>query len=306
MNCTQISTPALQGPLKLDNTLGAVFVGNMFVAVLYGVSCVQIYMYHHRSVRDSRIMQAVIYFLWILDTLQLAFWTDAIYYYSVTNYFNPPALQYSPWSFWADYIVGVLSDAIVTSVYTYRLWRLRGRFAVAQLIVQCAYLYGHSFRLYRLIWLMIADFAAKGVGDTCIAIALWITLRRKRTGVRRTDTLIKTLVLYSMSTCTLTSVSVMGTIIVFAIAPLTLIYDAFAVVSPKLVFNSLLAFLNTREAFAATASVDQPLSIHLSRLTHSEPEQGGSKASRNMNPIAIEVSKSTYVDVDDTKDAPHE
>ena len=33
----------------------------------------------------------------ILDTLQLIFWTEALYYLCVTNFFNPTALEYSPW-----------------------------------------------------------------------------------------------------------------------------------------------------------------------------------------------------------------
>ncbi|KAJ3554848.1 hypothetical protein NM688_g2895 [Phlebia brevispora] len=314
MTSTQVPTPAdTQGQpkLDLDDTLGAVFMGNVVVAVLYGISCVQMYMYHQRSSRDSRTMQALIYFLWILDTLQLIFWTEAIYYFCVTNYLNPSAFIYSPWSFLADYVAGLLSDTIVTAVYAYRLRRLGGRFAVAQLVVQSITMLvscgtGSAFiglswgkvqtevnTRYR--WLMITEFTAKAVGDTFIAVTLWITLRRRRTGVKRTENLIRELVLYSVSTCTLTSISVIGTVITLVTMPHTLIFDAFAIALPKLVFNSLLAFLNSREHFALNTSTDQPLSIHLSRLAHSDLEPGGSKASKNLNAVYPTLLQLFYV-----------
>ena len=101
---------------------------------LYGISCVQVYIYYQRSSRDSRTLKtlvsritvfllrvlndghalgvslmvsytlnvrtvdlSILTLVRILDTAQLVFWTVALYNFCVTNFSNLPALLFSPW-----------------------------------------------------------------------------------------------------------------------------------------------------------------------------------------------------------------
>jgi hypothetical protein len=119
----------------LDNTLGAAFLAvvaasmyaqtcrcpavllNPFPGRLYGSTFAQTYMYYHNYPQDSVLNKCSVAILWyvtlyrlrrpgflpiyryrLLDTLHLALVVHAIYYYNVTEYGNPLALQFIPLS----------------------------------------------------------------------------------------------------------------------------------------------------------------------------------------------------------------
>jgi hypothetical protein len=77
----------------IDNTLGAVFLGNLTAAILYGVTCVQMFMYFQTYSRDAVSLKATMFFLWMCDTVHLALITQGVYFYAVTNFANPAPLQ---------------------------------------------------------------------------------------------------------------------------------------------------------------------------------------------------------------------
>ncbi|KAF7416322.1 hypothetical protein PC9H_002587 [Pleurotus ostreatus] len=86
-----------QPELRLDNTLGALFLGNIGAAIFYGITSVQTYIYFKNCSRDSLSLRNSIWFLWVLDTVHLAFITHALYLYCVSNFANPAFLQGSIW-----------------------------------------------------------------------------------------------------------------------------------------------------------------------------------------------------------------
>jgi hypothetical protein len=59
----------------------------------------------------------------VLDTLQLAFVTHAIYYYTVTSFNDPLALLYPTWSILGQIFVTCISDLMVRYIFGRRLWR---------------------------------------------------------------------------------------------------------------------------------------------------------------------------------------
>ncbi|KAJ3554849.1 hypothetical protein NM688_g2894 [Phlebia brevispora] len=317
MNSTLIPSIGVpfSGPLNLNDYLGPFFVGNIVIAVLYGISCVQMYMYHQRSARDSFALRCLIYGLWFLDTAQLVFWTVALYNFCVTNFLNLPALVYAPWSLIVDYCIGAKwavnsysaicssqgSIPVVLFLVNYTdVHRFEQHLYVSVMEVEreiplgpnrytgCQYYcilrtcdeamastwLGISWGKVQVEediefgWMMLVDFSAKFIGDICIAFSLWMTLRRMRTGVR--------------------SISILGTIIALAAAPHTYIYDAFSTILPKMVFNSLLAFLNSREYFSEGS--DEPLSIHLSHL----PQFASNPSTQDADQIHVHMAKFSY------------
>ncbi|KAL4242555.1 hypothetical protein ABKN59_011425, partial [Abortiporus biennis] len=98
---------------KLDDTMGAAFIGMVICSIMYGVTCVQTYTYYSRYKSDSRTMRVLVFILWLLDTLQLILVAHMVYYYVVTNYFNPKALVQIVWSFPAETIVTTTGDCII-------------------------------------------------------------------------------------------------------------------------------------------------------------------------------------------------
>ncbi|EKM53117.1 uncharacterized protein PHACADRAFT_259290 [Phanerochaete carnosa HHB-10118-sp] len=298
--------------LQLGNTLGAITIcarapflvrywrvlthwtAEILAAVLYGIASVQVYIYFHRSPHDTLFLKRTILFLWILDTVYLALISHTIYYYAVTNFMNPLALEFCPWSLAADLPVGELIEVTVTSVFAYKIYKLSGNIRPLMFIAPPQLLSFFSacalsailfkFPNYqefnqRFDWIWYTVFGLQAFTDCAIAVALCVLLIRQRTGFRRTNSLIRLLVIYSINTCALTSSVSFATVITQAAAPKDFITLACAMVLPLLMTNSLLALLNSRDMLR-DMHAGQVLSVHLSnlrgashRLDHSDDAQ---------------------------------
>ncbi|KAI1784894.1 hypothetical protein LXA43DRAFT_1100916 [Ganoderma leucocontextum] len=108
----------------------------------------------------------------------------------------------------------------------------------------------------HLEWLISIGSAQAITADTLLTSVLIITLHRRRTGIKRTDSMIDVLILYAVSTGFLTTVfNILAFIFVLAF-PGNLIYVAFSVIATKLYANTLLVALNTRHALSRGGLVE--------------------------------------------------
>ncbi|EKM53095.1 uncharacterized protein PHACADRAFT_210812 [Phanerochaete carnosa HHB-10118-sp] len=123
MNSTTASVPRPASSVTLlsfDSTLGAIVIAEILVAVLYGITSMQVYVYFHsgRSPHDSRLIKRTIFSLWILSSLYIVLASHAVYYYTVTNFMNPSIVTKQPptwcWSLLADMFIGDLIEVAVS------------------------------------------------------------------------------------------------------------------------------------------------------------------------------------------------
>ncbi|KAH9929457.1 uncharacterized protein B0H18DRAFT_1117486 [Fomitopsis serialis] len=85
--------------VPLDNILGAQFIGIILSTILYGVTCLQAYLYYTQySKGDSLRLKLFVALVVALDTLHVALISTAYYYYTVTNFGDYVALQRVTWS----------------------------------------------------------------------------------------------------------------------------------------------------------------------------------------------------------------
>ncbi|KAK0203253.1 hypothetical protein DFS33DRAFT_1346227 [Desarmillaria ectypa] len=98
---------------SLDMTMGAIFVGLMFTAMLYGISIPQLVIYHRRYSKDPQLFRYSVCLLWILDTVQLGLAILALYFYLVSSHGNYQALLQLNWSIRSQYPI---SMAIIVGV----------------------------------------------------------------------------------------------------------------------------------------------------------------------------------------------
>ncbi|KAI0084629.1 hypothetical protein BDY19DRAFT_997543 [Irpex rosettiformis] len=265
----------------LDNTLGAILIAEILVSMLFGMTTLQIYVYFSRNPRDSLWMKGVMIVLWILDALHLILTSHTLYHYAVLNYMNPLSLTICPWSFAVDMMFGGLNEILVTAIFAYRIWKFSGKLWPVMLIIPPTLvgfagaaaignfalkvpIYEEFKQHYAWIWYL--TFSAQSVADIAIAATLTAILIKRRTGFHKTDSIIRTLIVYSINTCALTSSASLASIITYAVMPNNFIFIAFAMVLPKLMLNSLLALLNSRDSIR-DKNRSEPLSIHLSQLT---------------------------------------
>ncbi|KAJ3550780.1 hypothetical protein NM688_g4995 [Phlebia brevispora] len=270
--------------MLFDKTLGVLHIGNTLNATLYGMATVQVYMYFQKySNRDHIALRTLIFIMWIFNTVGMGLYLETTYFYGVKNFLNPEALFYPPWSILADWTVGLLGDCIVTGIYASRVWRLIDRvtfrWAVVVVIATMttislgtglAFLgvaLGNTYIEFgtRFPWLWYGTFGSQLIADLIITTFLCISLRRRRTGVRRTDSLLTVLILYTVNTCALTSLTRIASILAYKFGQETFIFVMVSSMLPRIIFSSLLALLNSRRS-KQTKITDNLLSIHLSQL----------------------------------------
>ncbi|TBU45436.1 hypothetical protein BD309DRAFT_715918 [Dichomitus squalens] len=257
--------------LALDETLGAAFLGTIATSCFYGITVVQTYIYFKRSAKDSAFLKFLVFFLWVLDSLHLALIVHSIYYYAVTNFMNPKVLASPTWSILVMIACTGVSDVTVRSIFCHRVWRLsNGNWPLAiAIMVSSLTVFGGSIAFAvksfgvgtfagfsKIADILYVSFGAGVVADVLIAGALCTILARCRTGFRKTDSVVRTLIMYSINTGLLTSLCALSCLITYATMPNNFIFIAFYFVLPKLFLNSLLATLNAREALRDAGAGD--------------------------------------------------
>ncbi|KAL4265676.1 DUF6534 domain-containing protein [Pleurotus pulmonarius] len=251
--------------LGLDSKLGAAFLGGIAAAIFYGITSVQTYIFFKGSETDKRPLQVLILFLWILDTLHLALVTHGLYFYMVSNFAHPLALAAPSWSFLSQVYVTCISDLIVRGIFAHRVWLLSGKkyryFSVSLIAIfslltaTTGFVFASrvfalgSFRAFRPIsWLMYTALSSGVAADFVITASLVTILFRSRTGFKRTDSLLNTLMLYTINTGLFTTICTGLCFITYVIWPAEFIFMGFYFCLSTLYLNALLATLNARSS----------------------------------------------------------
>ncbi|KAI0641750.1 hypothetical protein C8Q79DRAFT_989210 [Trametes meyenii] len=152
---------------------------------------------------------------------------------------------------------------IVRCIFSYRLWKLnmnKYKWIIPVIITAVSfYIFGDatyfSVRLYSIesfldvksfSWSLYFGLSVEAGVDLLVAIAQCLLLRSLRTGIRRTDMMLRILITYSINTGLLTSLVAIGALVSYSVSPRNYAYFAFYFVLSKLYVNALLATLNAR------------------------------------------------------------
>jgi len=208
------------GVVKFDNTLGAILVGSFISAFLYGLTCLQTFIYFQRYPRDRPSIKLLVSFLWSIDTLDAILTSHVCYTYLVTNYANPLAIFFPTWSIKLHVLVTSISDFTVRCMFARRIYNLShgnrlltgGIVAISLVdLIVGAVITVKAFKiatyagLEAVSTLFYVNFGSNLSADLCIAVILCYYLWRSRTGFGKTDSLIVTLILYTVNTGLLTA-----------------------------------------------------------------------------------------------------
>jgi len=247
---------------EFDTTLGALCVAYVLAWGLFGVMSMQSFSYFQRFAQDSVWLKSLVGGLWLLDTLQLVLIGHVLYYWVITNYANPAVLAVSVWSFNIGILVTNTIVLIVEVFLARRVYILSNKnFILTGIIVLLSFCYFgfemavqvRTFQLQKLAlffefqWIASVGLACASAADLIIAVSLTYYLRKSRTGIKTTDSIVNMLILYAMNTGLLTGICVLIDMICFLTMPDNLIHISFNIVVGKLYTNSLLATLNFRD-----------------------------------------------------------
>jgi len=253
---------------SLDSTYGAAFIGLIASAVLYGVTLLQTFLYYKNYPNDSWLTKTIVFTLWVLDTTHLCLCTTALYSYLVTNYNNPSALTRSTWSMNLQTDCNGLIGLIVQCFFAHRVRKLSKNYFLTGAIVifSCVHFSLGVFftvqgfvlvdtsRFSKLIWVTSAGMGSAAAADITIAVSLCYYLMQSRTGFKRTDSLISTLMIYSLTTGLVTSFIAFIIVVTFAVMPDKYVWLGFFWLIGKCYVNSLLAALNSRDSLREKAA----------------------------------------------------
>jgi len=269
--------------LKLDNTFGVTLIGVIVAAALWGVSCVQVWYYYNHYPKDAWHNKLLVAAGWMSDTVHQMLISHTIYTYLVTNFGNPVELGNLVWSLLVEILFNGLTTLMVQCFFTVRVWRLSGGSYFLTGLVSILVVGQFGWMLYytikslqfqnfaQLRTLKVASItvnALAAAGDVLIATILCSILQMSRTGFKRSDTMIKKLILFSMSTGLVTSICAVAALISTVSAPSTFIYIFFYFNIGRLYSNSLMVALNARKNIRG-AGGDEPMTISLSDIQDS-------------------------------------
>ncbi|KAF8871771.1 hypothetical protein BD779DRAFT_440010 [Infundibulicybe gibba] len=274
--------------INLDRTLGVAFLGNIVAAVtrLYGIICIQAFIFLKRgSWKDIRPYCLTISVLWIMDTANLALTTHALYYYMISNYGDARALASPTWSLLAQLYMTCVSNLVVRYIFGRRAWSMTGQRILLTIciLVPSLITFATGFAFGCIEWkirkfthfsnvsyLLYLSFGSGFVADGIIAVTLCAALWRSRTGFPRTDSILKTLMLYTINTGLLTSFCTLACFVAYAARPQEFIFLAFYCILSKMYLNSLLAILNGQNHLHERAAATGAANIFTKQPVHSK------------------------------------
>ncbi|KAJ3556093.1 hypothetical protein NM688_g2213 [Phlebia brevispora] len=319
---TKMDSSTATTHLHLSTTLGAVFLGNIALAVLYGTSTLQTWIYFNRF-RDTLWLRILIFVIWTMATIHAALITYSTYYYSVINFSNPAQLYSSTW-----YVVPATGESsllwssqelqrrdsyddrqcgahpLYLCIQNIPSQRKKG---LADGTYNCTYVIRlqHEYRQplttvteiqspaisHMMYIIFIGIVIVEGIIATSLSVVLW----RLRTGIMRTDGIIRTIIAYSVNAGVLTSLCSLSILITYATMPNNYVCVALYFVMPESSFNSLLASLNARRRLRDDALWNGTIEIPLSTMG-SRPFSavvGTTDHGASVQPIAIQVETTT-------------
>ncbi|KAI9442436.1 hypothetical protein H4582DRAFT_2096394 [Lactarius indigo] len=289
--------------VDIRNSFGAAFVGLLVSTTLFGLTIVQTWTYFCYQKKDPKALKFFIAFVTAMDTLHTFLCAYAVYWYLILNFGNVENLGYSMWAMNLQVVISILVGASVQFYYTRRVYIVSHSIFVPVLIVVLVVI-GSSFgflftaketalkqfaRFHSLTWIPCVGMTAGALADLLIAAAMCWSLYHKRTG---TDSIIMTLMAYSINSGLLTSILAVAMTISFAVSSSSLVWLAIYWTMSKCYANSLLAMLNCRDYVRDRSTADNPdNAFNLSSIRIEPPsEVYGSKSAQPGVSVAIQRS----------------
>ncbi|KAM5539865.1 hypothetical protein V8D89_006368 [Ganoderma adspersum] len=304
--------------IPVYNTLGAWIIGVSASILLNGVLIHQAYQYFREYADDRRLLKYWVLIVVILETFISALIFHTGYFYLVVQYWDPTYFFVKPmvWSLCVLPVPATLTALISQTFFVRRVWLIAPKFKIVVGIafllnvanVGCYTALGVSMfdatdflDGLRFSWLASVGSSVQMAGDIMLTLTLIWVLRKSRTGINRTDSMLELLIAYALSTGLVTCiVHILN--VAFSIAwPANLVFGTFSCILTKLYANTFLVALNTRRFLTTNLVVNDSSRLH--GLTPQTPGTGLQTSVAPRHPTAIELKVVTEetVEYDDER-----
>ncbi|KAI0648832.1 hypothetical protein C8Q79DRAFT_1007414 [Trametes meyenii] len=294
---------------SLSSTYGAIFIGMCISIALYGFNFHQIYRYYRLYPKDSVSLKSLVFVILIVEAVNSVMPIHLCYDQLVTHYFDPLSLTEDRWSLRLLAPLGAITIIVCQGFYIRRVYligpqwqyRVLVALAVVLLITEIGFMVlmttkafqGHYiYDFKKLTWTVSVTFGLAVSIDTIVTGTLITVLLRSRTGFKKTDSLIQSLVVYTFNSGLVTSISSTLAFIFALVEPDGFAYVTLgAIVAPKLYGTSVLAVLNARK-FLADRAMDgfTTDSLHFNNGGNLAPgDTSGMLGQRSTRPVTISL-----------------
>ncbi|KAA1465968.1 hypothetical protein DENSPDRAFT_876138 [Dentipellis sp. KUC8613] len=295
---------------SLDATFGAMFIGVIVAATLWGVTCLQTWSYYRDYPTDPWTIKLLVLAVLVSDTVHQILITHSLYEYLITNYFNPTYLSKINRTLLIEVFFNGFTAILVQSFFILRIYRLSNRnlwlvipitiLALAQLSVVFAYTargleMTFFTELDEIKGLTMSINSTTAATDISIAVVLCALLHNSRTGFRRSDNMINKLMIFAVNTGLLTSIDAICSLTFVAAMPDKFIYICFFFNLGRLYSNSLMGTLNARKMLRGTTN-EETMSGGVAMNTMSR------NGTASINPNTRQTSGGITIKIDTTKE----
>ncbi|KAH9911321.1 uncharacterized protein BXZ73DRAFT_82854 [Epithele typhae] len=311
-----MSTNVTAPPLDVPASFGPFFIAVILDVFLYGIVSTQAFLYFTSYKNDPQWMKVLVGIVVISDTLNSCFDVISVYQPLVLHFGDYQAVLVTQWAeFHSDPAITAIVAFLVQSFFAWRVKVLTKNKWIVGFIYTCAFIsllggIGTSIAVTKVPY--IPDFPkfqsivnvwlpSAVVADITITATLVLHLRKRKTGMKFTDTLINKITRLTIETGLLTALWALTDLIVYLVVP-TALHLVFNFTLSKLYSISLLTSLITRHGAMDGSTGDDshdgaranpmPGRVNMLRSNASahQPQQ-----------IFIDVEAHEMVEVDDIK-----
>ncbi|PIL35021.1 hypothetical protein GSI_02808 [Ganoderma sinense ZZ0214-1] len=250
---------------RIKEALACLVIGTIVATAVYGITVLQTYIYFGNSRRDSIRLKLFVALLFALDTISLVLTVAIMYGYVVSDFGNPLLLLKANRSIVWENGITVIIATFTQCYFAHRIWDLsKGNMVLTSSVIILAlcscgpgiaisvdlYIHPDSLFVSTIETRVLSGFAngLSVVCDVLIAVTLSYYLRSKRTGFKRTDSIINRLIIYAVNRGALTAMCQAGHMIAIVALPGRFIFFPFAVLDGRMYCNTLMATLNAQRS----------------------------------------------------------
>ncbi|EKM56787.1 uncharacterized protein PHACADRAFT_254109 [Phanerochaete carnosa HHB-10118-sp] len=280
------SVPPANESYVPSSTLGAATIGGFVTSIVYGITLLQSFIFFQTGAsRHNRYTKATVILLCALNTLHMALIIHPLYWYTILNFTNPPAIVDMVWSIAAGIVLTAINDLIVRCWFIYRIWILscKSPYYASPLILCVLALFSITLstsakafqsktltKFAEIQWLLELDLSMLFIIDGLVAAVLCFLLAqyRKQKLSWETDSYINILIMYTIHTGLLTSMVSLACLITYVTMQDNYVFIAIFFPLGNLYANSLLASFNMPDNYLQSGRRPEPaLAMPLAPLT---------------------------------------
>ncbi|KAH8088901.1 hypothetical protein BXZ70DRAFT_498945 [Cristinia sonorae] len=231
---------------------------------LYGIFIAQLFTYLSKAHGDSWYLKTNVALLTILETVHTGIMIHFVYHYSITSASSELLLLKIAWSAPLVTVCEMVMVLLVHSFYIRRIYIMSqgnrwlvgflvtilvgrtvlGGFDTAFLLIEDSFVTFHSNPMVQ--YMLTTSLGLLAVADLCVASTMVYYLYSGRSGIRRTDLLVNTLIAYVVNSGFLTVILSFAVLLSFILQKQQLTFGGPLIMVTKLYANAVLGSLNMR------------------------------------------------------------